>query len=85
MNGTGTRRTQAERDATTVEIGYALLTGALQAGVAFALLGMPVLYDRVTGVAADRLLAAAGAVAAVVFLVRVVRVLTRFRQRDPDA
>ncbi|MEU6846761.1 DUF6332 family protein [Streptomyces sp. NPDC046716] len=75
METARTRRTQAQRDATTVEIGFALFTGALLAGAVFALLALPAFLGIVSG---GGLYKAAGTVAAVAFLARVARVLSRF-------
>ncbi|MER5947992.1 DUF6332 family protein [Streptomyces sp. NPDC001904] len=88
MGTARTRRTQAERDAMTVEIGFALFTGALLAGVVFALLSLPAFLGIVPRGAHGGLYCAAGSVAAVTFLARVVRVLSRFDRhrsaRDAD-
>ncbi|WP_274555258.1 DUF6332 family protein [Streptomyces spiramyceticus] len=72
-------RTQAQRDAMTVEIGYALLSAAVLAGVTFAaltapayLLGWPPTLNKI-------LLVAGCALAAVVFVLRVVHVLWRYK------
>ncbi|MFJ4717429.1 DUF6332 family protein [Streptomyces sp. NPDC088785] len=76
-------RTQAERDAMTVEIGFALFTGALLAGAVFALLMLPAFLGLAPGGSRAAHCSVAGLLAAVVFLVRVVRVLARFdRQRS---
>lgn len=70
---------QARRDAVTVEIGFAVVTGALLAGALFCLLGAPVLlFPSMAEGARHGLLLAASAAAAVGFLGRVVRVLWRF-------
>jgi hypothetical protein len=78
MQGT---RTQAERDAITVEIGFALVTGAVLAGLcclvfvgALALLPVP---DKHTWL----LLALCTSVT--VFAARVLQVLLRFRPGGP--
>ncbi|OKH98147.1 hypothetical protein A6A06_28445 [Streptomyces sp. CB02923] len=74
-------RSQAERDAMTVEIGFALLTGVFAAVLAFGVVVSPLFFigpDRTwTGV----FLAAAGSAAGVAFVWRVVRVLRRFTGR----
>ncbi|MFE6891218.1 DUF6332 family protein [Streptomyces sp. NPDC057694] len=92
METARTRRTQAERDAMTVEIGFALFTGALLAGTVFALVAVPALLGGVSGGTRGGLLWTAGIAAAVAFVARVAWVLTRFdRQRssaddtDPEA
>ncbi|MCT7354867.1 DUF6332 family protein [Streptomyces sp. 15-116A] len=79
MDGYGGRRSRAERDAATVEIGYALVSAVFAAAVVFgAVAGPAVLFPLPSGVAA--VLRGAGLVlASVLFLVRVVSVLVRFR------
>ncbi|MFI5757184.1 DUF6332 family protein [Streptomyces sp. NPDC051569] len=84
-------RSSAERDAMTVETGFALMTGTLAAGLVFAVLAgsawyfdLPEAFPRVAAVAAGA-----------VFVARVVRVLRRFRgqfgqpsrpgRTDPDS
>ncbi|MEV5611265.1 DUF6332 family protein [Streptomyces sp. NPDC052225] len=76
-----TRRTQAERDAMTVEIGFALATGALLGGAVFLLFALPVLFGALTGGAASGLLGVGATAAGVAFVVRVARVLWRFGER----
>ncbi|MDT0469430.1 DUF6332 family protein [Streptomyces gibsoniae] len=72
------RRTQAERDAITVEIGYALGTAAFAAALLFGAVVGPVFVFQLAG-GARRALLVSGAVGAVVlFTVRVVSVLVRF-------
>ncbi|MER5772310.1 DUF6332 family protein [Streptomyces sp. NPDC001985] len=73
----GPRRTQSERDAITVEIGYALLSGVFVAAVAFgAIAGPKLAFTFPYAIERGLLLAGCGA-AALVFLVRVVTVLRR--------
>ncbi|MFE7747993.1 DUF6332 family protein [Streptomyces sp. NPDC057428] len=72
------RRTQAQRDAATIETGYALLSGAFVAVATFIGVSLPalVLELPVTG---ERLLLRTGAaLGAAAFAVRVVHVLRRF-------
>lgn len=80
MTSHGVRRGQAERDAITVEIGYALFSGVFAAALGFgAVAGPALLFALPAGV--ELALRAAGAVAAVLlFSARVVSVLVRFRQ-----
>lgn len=75
------RRTQAERDAMTVEIGYALVSGVLVAAATFAGVSLvPALLLQLPG-GAERVLFRVGtALGALVFTVRVVHVLRRFPQ-----
>lgn len=72
------RRTQAERDAITVEIGYAVVSGALTAGAAFAGIFAPALLFDLTRAGEHLLFRIAAGTAAVVFVLRVVHVLWRF-------
>ncbi|MGW1141493.1 DUF6332 family protein [Streptomyces zhihengii] len=67
-----------ERDARTVEIGYALATGAFLGGVAGVVLASPVLVFGLRGTAAGAVAWVAVAGALGVFGVRVVRVLWRY-------
>ncbi|MEV4681630.1 DUF6332 family protein [Streptomyces kurssanovii] len=74
--GTG-RRSQAERDDITVEIGYALLSACFLGGVVFAAVAGPAFVWSLPPVA-ERFLPAAGAVVAgVLAVIRVVHVLWR--------
>ncbi|MDQ0945186.1 DUF6332 family protein [Streptomyces sp. V1I1] len=71
------RRTQAERDAITVETGYALVSGFLVAGLTFLAIAAPMMVIPMH--AAERgLLIGATVAALVVFVLRVVTVLWRF-------
>ncbi|MER6012226.1 DUF6332 family protein [Streptomyces bluensis] len=75
------RRTQAERDAITVEIGYALFSAAFAAAVVFGVVAGPaLLFALPLGV--ERMLVLFGpALAAPLFVARVVSVLLRFHRR----
>lgn len=76
----GQRRTQADRDAVTIEIGYALLSAAVAGALVFGAVAGPTLMFTM-GHAVERGLLVAGAAAGVlVFVVRVVTVLWRFRR-----
>ncbi|MFJ3222123.1 DUF6332 family protein [Streptomyces sp. NPDC086783] len=70
------KRTQAERDAMTVEIGYALFAGAVLAGAAFMAVAhaLPAAF----GISGGPLRQTAAGLAAGVFFATVVTVLTRF-------
>ncbi|MCH0542764.1 hypothetical protein I3F58_25025 [Streptomyces sp. MUM 203J] len=74
---------QARRDAVTVEIGFALATGALLAGVLFCLVAAPVPLFGLEDGTARGWLRAAGAVAAAGFVGRVARVLWGFGRPRP--
>jgi len=74
------QRTQPERDAITVEIGYALTSAVFAAAVVFGVLAGPALLFDLPGVVERVLLAVGTALSAVLFLLRVISVLVRFRQ-----
>ncbi|MEU1177936.1 DUF6332 family protein [Streptomyces sp. NPDC005820] len=78
MGGHGGRRSRAERDAITVEIGYALFSAAFAAVVVFGTVAGPVLLFELPDSVARLLLGTGYGLAAVLFVVRVVSVLRRF-------
>ena len=80
MDMYGGRRTQAERDAMTVEIGYALVSAAFLAAVVFGVLAGPVLLFELPDSAGTLLERVAIVLVPVVFFVRVATVLYRYRQ-----
>jgi len=80
MTAYGGRRNQAERDAITVEIGYALCTALFAAAVLFGAVAGPALLFELPGTVEKLLLRVGLAIAPVVFLARVISVLVRFRQ-----
>ncbi|MFF9497481.1 DUF6332 family protein [Streptomyces flaveolus] len=78
MSNNGGRRTQGERDAMTVEIGYALCSAAFAAAVLFgALVGPAYAFGLPSGVRSG-LVGTGTVLAVVVFVARVVSVLVRF-------
>ncbi|MBY8846557.1 DUF6332 family protein [Streptomyces sp. SP2-10] len=79
MSAYGGRRTGAERDAATVEIGYALFSAAFAAAVLFGAVAGPALLFDLPGLLSEVLLRLGTVVAPVVFAARVVSVLVRFR------
>lgn len=80
MNGHGERRrTQAERDAITVEIGYALFSAAFAAAVLFGAAAGPALLFQLPPLAETLSLRAGLVLAPLVFAARVVTVLLRLR------
>ncbi|MER7716198.1 DUF6332 family protein [Streptomyces flaveolus] len=82
MTSNGGRRTQGERDAMTVEIGYALCSAAFAAAVLFgALVGPAYVFGLSSGVRGG-LVGTGTVLAVVVFVVRVVSVLVRFGRGD---
>ncbi|GGP97148.1 hypothetical protein GCM10010266_20390 [Streptomyces griseomycini] len=78
MTGRGGRRTQAERDAIIVEIGYALCSAAFAAAVVFGAVAGPALLFTLPDVLETVLLHAGLVLAPVLFAVRTVGVLLRF-------
>ncbi|WP_228978921.1 DUF6332 family protein [Streptomyces sp. DH12] len=80
---------QARRDAMTVEIGYAVVTGTLLAAAVFCLLAVPLLLLDLARPVRRGLLVTASGAAGLAFAVRAVGVLWRFGdaypQRRPDA
>lgn len=72
-------RSQAQRDAATVEIVYAAVTAALLAGAVFLAVAAPALFfDAVPGDARAGLVTGAQAAAATAFVIRVGLVLRRW-------
>ncbi|MFJ9963573.1 DUF6332 family protein [Streptomyces avermitilis] len=79
MEHTGTtRRTQAERDAITVEIGYALCSAAFLGALAFGVVAGPALLFELPHAVRRTLVVSGLCVASVLFVVRAVSVLVRF-------
>jgi Na+/proline symporter len=76
-------RTQAERDAVTVEMMFAALTGAIFAALALAVFAAPVLAGQAHGIARAYWLAFGVTTAIVVFCGRVGLVLRRFERTGP--
>jgi hypothetical protein len=81
MSGHGGRRTQAQRDAITVEIGYALFSAAFAAAVLFGAVAGPALLFHLPAGVETLLIRTGGVLAPVVFMARVVSVLVRFRSQ----
>ncbi|KND25652.1 DUF6332 family protein [Streptomyces acidiscabies] len=84
MTGHGGRRTQADRDAITVEIGYALFSAGFAAAVVFGAVAGPALLFDLPGPAESLLLKAGIVLAPVVFLARVISVLMTFTANRSD-
>ncbi|SOD89225.1 DUF6332 family protein [Streptomyces sp. Ag109_G2-15] len=80
MYAYGGRRTNAQRDAATIEIGYALVSAAFAAAVLFGALAGPALVFDLPHLLSKTLLRLGIGVAPVVFVARVVSVLVRFRR-----
>jgi len=81
MSMTGGRRTQAERDAMTVEIGYALVSAVFAAVVVFGAVAGPAWLFELPGTVETVLTRAGLVLLPVVFFIRVATVLYRYRQR----
>ncbi|WSQ13904.1 DUF6332 family protein [Streptomyces sp. NBC_01231] len=79
METYGGRRGQSERDAITVEIGYALCSAAFAAAVLFGAVAGPALLFELPDTVELLLVRAGLVLAPVFFLARVVSVLVRFR------
>ncbi|MEU6089889.1 DUF6332 family protein [Streptomyces sp. NPDC047085] len=82
MDTYGGRRTRAEQDAATVEIGYALVSAAFAAAVLFGAVAGPALLFPLPHLLSAVLLRLGLALAPVVFMARVVSVLVRFRRES---
>ncbi|MET7982851.1 MULTISPECIES: DUF6332 family protein [unclassified Streptomyces] len=80
LGRTYARRTQAQRDAVTVEIGYALASAAFVAAVAFGTVTGPALVLDLSSGAVDALLTTGAVLATALFTLRVATVLFRFHQ-----
>ena len=80
----GGRRTQAERDEITVEIGYALGSAVFAAAMVFGTVAGPAFAFGLSGGARHALVASGITAASVVFVVRVVSVLVRYGRRAGD-
>ncbi|MFE7571525.1 DUF6332 family protein [Streptomyces sp. NPDC057539] len=77
----GTRRGNAERDAITVEIGFAVLTGAFAAALVYGVIAGPAWYFDLPDVLGRIAAVAAG----LAFVGRAVQVLWRFPRSGPGA
>lgn len=78
------QRTQADRDAITIEIGYAFVSACFAAGLAFGAVYGPAPAFSLSP-ATGRVLALVGAgVAAVVFVLRIAHVLRGFARRPEN-
>ncbi|KUO16509.1 DUF6332 family protein [Streptomyces dysideae] len=80
MTTYGGRRNQAERDAMTVEIGYALCSAAFAAAVVFGAVAGPALLFELPDTLEKVLLRLALGIVPVLFVARVVSVLVRYRK-----
>ncbi|MEU0739784.1 DUF6332 family protein [Streptomyces sp. NPDC006134] len=80
MEHHGGRRSRAERDAVTVEIGYALFSAAFAAAVLFGAVAGPAYVFGLPAGVRSTLIGCGTTVAAVAFVARVVGVLLRFQR-----
>ncbi|MFE2277592.1 DUF6332 family protein [Streptomyces sp. NPDC059454] len=80
MTGYGGRRSQAGRDAITIEIGYALCSAAFAAAVVLGAVAGPALLFELPGAFETVLRRTGSLLATVLFAVRTVAVLVRFRR-----
>lgn len=78
-------RTQSDRDAATVEMVYAAMTGAGLAALGFLALATPVMLGQAHGDARKGWFTAAVIVAAALFCGRVALTLRRFERRNRPA
>ncbi|MFK0049335.1 DUF6332 family protein [Streptomyces sp. NPDC090741] len=78
------RRTQEDRDAITIEIGYAFVSGCFAAALVFGAVYGPALVFDVSPTADAVLTVAAGVLAGAVFLFRITHVLWRFARRPEN-
>jgi hypothetical protein len=84
METYGGRRNQAERDAITVEIGYALFSALFAAAVLFGAVAGPALLFELPGTVEKLLVRVGLTIAPVLFVARVISVLVRFRRQSPQ-
>ncbi|WP_306335280.1 DUF6332 family protein [Streptomyces sp. KL118A] len=77
------RRSQAQRDEMTVEIGYALLSACFLGAVVFGAIAGPVAVWRLPAGAERFLLVAGASVGSVLAVLRVVHVLWRYAGARP--
>ncbi|MDT0393277.1 MULTISPECIES: DUF6332 family protein [Streptomyces] len=80
MTGYEGRRSQAERDAITVEIGYALVSAAFAAALVLGAVAGPALLFSLPDVVETVLPRTGVVLAAALFAVRTIAVLVRFRR-----
>ncbi|KOU24747.1 hypothetical protein ADK52_12940 [Streptomyces sp. WM6372] len=78
------QRTQADRDAITIEIGYAFVSGCFAAALVFGAVYGPAQVFDVSPTTDAALTVAAGVLAGAVFLLRITHVLWRFARRPEN-
>nr|WSX53210.1 DUF6332 family protein [Streptomyces sp. NBC_00974] len=75
------RRSQADRDAVTVEIAYAFISGGFAAALTFGAVYGPAVAFDLSSATARTVATAGGVLAGVAFLSRVAHVLWRYARR----
>ncbi|MFC9296857.1 DUF6332 family protein [Streptomyces sp. NPDC057011] len=78
------RRNQADRDAITIEIGYAFVSACFAAALTFGAVYGPAVVFSLSRAAEHVLAVAGGAMAAAVFVLRVAHLLWRFARRPEN-
>ncbi|RSS67325.1 DUF6332 family protein [Streptomyces sp. WAC06614] len=78
------RRTQEDRDAITVEIGYAVFSGALAAALVYGAVAGPAVFLTLPPRVEPVLRISGGLLAATVFALRATHLLWRFARRPED-
>lgn len=78
------QRSEADRDAITIEIAYAFISGGFAAALSFAAVYGPALAFDLSPTAAHTLSVAGGVLAGAVFLARVTHLLWRFSRRPEN-
>ncbi|MFF4427955.1 DUF6332 family protein [Streptomyces sp. NPDC001513] len=78
------QRTQADRDAMTIEIGYALVSAGFAAALVFGAVYGPVLAFSLSSPVGHALTVAGGIAAGAVFLLRIAHVLWHFARRPEN-
>ncbi|MCX5589232.1 DUF6332 family protein [Streptomyces erythrochromogenes] len=77
------RRSQADRDEMTVEIGYALLSALFLGAVVFATIAGPAAVWHLPAAVEKFLVVAGAAIAGVLAVIRVIHVLWQHGNRQP--
>ncbi|WP_405495701.1 DUF6332 family protein [Streptomyces sp. NBC_00096] len=78
------RRSQADRDAITIEIVYAFISGGIAAALVFAAVYAPALAFDLSPATGRTLATVGGALGATAFALRATHLLWRFSRRPQD-
>ncbi|MFJ3923108.1 DUF6332 family protein [Streptomyces sp. NPDC090022] len=78
------RRTQADKDAITIEIGYAFVSGVFAAALTYGAVAGPALLFDLPRRVETALMAAGGVLATTVFVLRATHLLWRFARRPEN-